>query len=44
MLKLRPAQFDAQVTPVAEGDKVNTNIEVQADGTVKYGARWYGST
>jgi len=35
-LKLRVAKFDAQVTPLAEGEKAATNVVVQADGTVKY--------
>jgi hypothetical protein len=35
-LKLMPMQFDAQTTPVAEGQTVEPDIAVQADGTVKY--------
>jgi len=35
-LKLRAAKFDAQVTPLAEGEKAATNVVVQPDGTVKY--------
>jgi hypothetical protein len=35
-LKLRVAKFDAQVTPLAEGEKAATNVVVQPDGTVKY--------
>jgi len=36
MLKLYPMQFDAQTTPVAEGQTVDPSIAVQPDGTVKY--------
>ncbi|MEZ5671471.1 MAG: hypothetical protein R3E08_03460 [Thiotrichaceae bacterium] len=35
-LKLYPLQFDAQTTPIPDGQTVEPNIAVQSDGTVKY--------